>query len=181
MKKHLISMALCVGTLCVPQGMLWADDNDHKPTCADCGVVTAVQPVEKTGGSGLGAAAGALAGGLLGNQAGKTDAATSTIGGTATTILGVAGGAVTGHYAEQALRGSKEWNVMVRMDNGETRTVNMKSEPSVKTGDRVRVAEGSVVRDQTPVTNQKAPEMKKKSDQSDDEEADTDKEKEKDE
>lgn len=155
MKKKIIYSVLTAMSL-FTSGTPWADDERKTPKCPDCGVVTAVQVVENTGGSGLGAAAGALAGGLLGNQAGKTETANNTIGGTAATILGVAGGAITGHYAEKAMGGAKEWNVTVRMNNGETRTVNTKSEPNFQPGDTVRVADGAVVRYQKAQVQKKS-------------------------
>jgi len=82
----------------------------------------------------------------LGNQVGKGETAAATVGGTAATLLGVAGGALGGHYAEKALSSSKGWNVAVQMDNGATRTVTLQSEPKVRPGERVRVSEGGVVR-----------------------------------
>lgn len=144
MKKYLLPTLLLAATAFSPLGVLQADDDDdHR--CKDCGVVTAIEAVETSGGSGLGAAAGAVAGGLLGNQVGKTETAASTVGGTAATILGVAGGALSGHYAEKAVRGGKAWTVAVRMDSGDTQTLTMQSEPKVQAGDRVRVTKDGVV------------------------------------
>ncbi|CAK0761361.1 outer membrane lipoprotein SlyB [Gammaproteobacteria bacterium] len=147
-KNKVITNFLCVATLLTHQSVVRADDNDQdqKQKCNNCGVVTAIQIRESSGGPGLGAAAGALAGGLLGNQAGKSDAVSNTVGGTAAAIIGAAGGALTGHYAEKAMSDTKEWNVTVRMNNGETNTVTMKSDPNVQTGDQVRVAGGALVR-----------------------------------
>jgi outer membrane lipoprotein SlyB len=144
MKKHFLTVLVCSAILFSPLGVLRAEDEHEDEDCRDCGVVTAVQPVEK-GASGMGAAAGALAGGLLGNQVGKTDAASSTVGGTAATLLGVAGGALGGHYAEKTMSGSNGWNVTVKMDNGSSRTVAMQTEPSVQPGQRVRVSGDKVV------------------------------------
>ena len=67
-------------------------------------------------------------------------------GSTAATIAGVAGGVISGHYAEKALRDSKEWNVTVKMENGTTRTVAMKSDPNLQPGEKVRVSENNVER-----------------------------------
>lgn len=155
MKKSFIIMFLCANL--THQGAVMADDDDHHPPkCNDCGVITAVQTRATGGGIGLGAAAGALAGGLLGNQAGKNDALANTVGGTAATIIGVAGGALSGHYAEKAVSGATEWDVTVRMNNGETRTVTMKSDPNLQSGEKVRIAEGSVVRYQEPAGEKKS-------------------------
>ncbi len=138
MKTPFLTTLFCLSTIFC-QMEAWADSDD-KQSCGDCGVVSAVQVTEKSGeGSGLGAAAGALAGGVLGNKVGG--------GGTAATIAGVAGGALAGHYGEKAVRnGGKEWNVTVKMDNGSNRTVTTTSEPTVRSGDRVRVAGSTVVR-----------------------------------
>lgn len=154
MTKKLLYSA--ISALLLISGAPRADDDRKASKCPDCGVVTAVQEGENSGGSGLGAAAGALAGGLLGNQAGKTETASNTIGGTAATILGVAGGAIAGHYGEKAMAGSQEWNVTVKMNNGEIRTVNTKSAPTVKPGDTVRIADGAVVRYQEARTQKKS-------------------------
>jgi outer membrane lipoprotein SlyB len=139
MKKSLLTGLFCATVALCPLTSLWADDDDHEHhrSCNDCGVVTSVQAVA-SGASGLGAAAGALAGGLAGHQASKGD--------TATTVLGVAGGALTAHYAEKALTSTSEWTIAVRMDSGDARTVTVKSEPTVKPGERVRVGNGSVTR-----------------------------------
>lgn len=154
MTKKLLYSA--ISAILIISGTSQADDDRKASKCPDCGVVTAVQAGENPSGSGLGAAAGALAGGLLGNQAGKSETASNTIGGTAATILGVAGGAITGHYAEKAMAGSKEWNITVKMNNGETRTVNTKSEPTVQPGDTVRIADGTVVRYQEARSQKKS-------------------------
>ena len=154
MNRRLILSGVSALSLLIT-GLSWAEDGRRAPRCLDCGVVTAIQAVENSAGGGLGAAAGALAGGLLGNQAGKTDTASNTIGGTAATILGLAGGAVAGHYAEKAMAG-KEWNISLRMNNGETRTVNTKSEPTVRVGDTVRIADGAVVRYQEAQVQKKS-------------------------
>ena len=143
-KKYLISLIFCT-TLFATQTIVKADDDD-KAKCPNCGVVTAIQVQESSGGPGLGAAAGALAGGLIGNQAGKSETISNSVGGTAAAIIGAAGGAITGHYAEKAIRSSKEWLITVKMNSGDTRTINMKSEPNVQTGDRVTVAADSVTK-----------------------------------
>jgi outer membrane lipoprotein SlyB len=118
--------------------------------CRNCGVVTAIQAVAQ-GASGLGAAAGAAAGGLLGNQASQTETG-STLGGTASALLGMAGGAIAGHYAEQAVSGGKSWKVAVRMSNGETRTISMNAAPKFRIGTRVQV-QGTKV---TPISEHEA-------------------------
>jgi outer membrane lipoprotein SlyB len=76
---------------------------------------------------------------MLGNQAGQTETGSSTIGGTAATLLGMAGGAIAGHYAEQAVAGNKSWQVAVRMGNGQVRTFSMAAAPTFKVGEHVQI------------------------------------------
>ncbi|WP_018230035.1 glycine zipper 2TM domain-containing protein [Methyloversatilis universalis] len=110
------------------------------PLCADCGQIESVREVKAPADpSGLGAAAGGVVGGLLGNQVGKGS------GRTIATLIGIAGGAYAGHQVEKTQRTVSRWEVGVRMENGEYRTVAMDSAPSWRTGDRVRLQGGSLV------------------------------------
>jgi outer membrane lipoprotein SlyB len=158
-KRWIPAALLCIAAGLAPMGALWAEDEHHededRQACGNCGVVTAVKAVEQ-GSSGLvGAATGALAGGLLGHQAGKTEAAASTVGGTAATLVGAAAGALGGHYAEKSLTGSKEWQVTVKMSSGDSRTIAMKTEPKVQAGDHVRVEGDKVVPDKKAAKSDK--------------------------
>lgn len=139
-------------TVVVLNPMAYADsehESEHESeeeSCMECGVVTTIQATEQAGSSGLvGAATGAIAGGVAGNQLGQTDAAKNTIGGTASTIIGMVGGAMGGHYAEKAVTANKNWVVTVQMDAGGTRTITTSSNPQVAIGDHVRVSENSLL------------------------------------
>lgn len=111
-----------------------ADYRAPAPVCADCGLVESVREVKAPADpSGLGAAAGGVVGGLLGNQVGKGS------GRTIATLIGIAGGAYAGHQVEKTQRTTSRWEVGVRMENGEYRTVTLDAEPVWSTGDKVRL------------------------------------------
>lgn len=111
-----------------------ADYRAPAPVCADCGLVETVREVKAPADpSGLGAAAGGVVGGLLGNQVGKGS------GRTIATLIGIAGGAYAGHQVEKTQRTTSRWEVGVRMENGEHRTVTLDAEPVWRTGDKVRL------------------------------------------
>ncbi len=111
-----------------------ADYRAPAPVCADCGLVESVREVKAPADpSGLGAAAGGVVGGLLGNQVGKGS------GRTIATLIGIAGGAYAGHQVEKTQRTTSRWEVGVRMENGEYRTVTLDAEPVWRTGDKVRL------------------------------------------
>lgn len=105
--------------------------------CFDCGQVAAVNQVEQKGeGSWIGPVAGGVGGAILGKQMGKGS------GNTIMTILGAAGGAYAGHKVEQKVRTTARWDVVVRMEDGSTRTVSFAEQPVWRTGDSVRLNNG---------------------------------------
>lgn len=107
--------------------------------CSNCGVITAIHEVQTRGqGSGLGAAGGAVLGGLLGNQVG------SGHGRQLATVAGAIGGAVAGNQIEGNMKSSHSYNVVVRMDDGRTRTVHLKSAQNWRAGDPVRIVNGTL-------------------------------------
>ena len=109
--------------------------------CATCGTVTSVNAIERKGeGSGLGAVAGGVVGGLLGNQVGGGS------GRTLATVAGVAGGALAGNEVEKRYKAEHHYDVAVRMDDGAIRHFTYQSEPEYAPGDKVRVADGRLVR-----------------------------------
>ncbi len=111
--------------------------------CANCGVVEAVNVIEVKGeGNYLGMIAGGLAGALLGHQVG---------GGTGkkvATVAGAAGGAFAGNEIEKRMKTTKHYEVIARLENGGAQTVPYESDPGFKVGDRVRVENGTLVRNQ---------------------------------
>lgn len=108
--------------------------------CADCGVVEAVREVPlEAKGSGGGAVAGGLVGGLIGNQMGR--GATRDIA----TVLGAVGGAFAGNHLEKTVKESKRYDVMVRFEDGSTRTFSSDTPPAWHNGDRVRLQNGLLI------------------------------------
>lgn len=111
-------------------------------TCADCGVVEAVNVVEVEGeGTGLGAIAGGVAGGILGHQIGQGR------GNTVATVAGVAGGAYAGHEVEKRMKKTKRYDIHVRMDDGTTRVIQQQTDPGLGIGQKVRIENGTIVVD----------------------------------
>jgi len=105
--------------------------------CADCGVVETVREVTvEPKGSGGGAVAGGLVGGIIGNQWGR--GATRDIA----TVLGAVGGAYAGNHIEKSVRESKRYDVVVRFEDGSTRTFSSDTPPTWHGGDRVRLQNG---------------------------------------
>ena len=107
--------------------------------CGNCGVIEAIHEVNtRASGSGVGAAGGAVVGGLLGNQVGGGH------GKQLATVLGAVGGAVAGNQIEGSVRATRSYNIVVRLDNGKTRTVHQSAAPNWRQGDRVRVVNGGL-------------------------------------
>jgi outer membrane lipoprotein SlyB len=111
--------------------------------CADCGVVVAVRQVEVKGkGTGLGAVAGGVAGAVVGHEISD--------GKDLGTLVGAAGGAFAGHQIERHARTTKRFHVDVRMTDGTVKTVAFNSQPSWKSGDRVRLQNGKLISQDQP-------------------------------
>ena len=109
------------------------------PVCSNCGVVSSVNAIAQQGeGSGLGAVAGGVVGGLLGNQVGGGS------GKKIATVAGVAGGAYAGHQIEKNVKSSMRYDVIVKMEDGSTRTFSYESQPSFQAGSKVRVVNGAL-------------------------------------
>ena len=102
--------------------------------CRDCGTVRAVEQVDKDGkASGAGLVLGAVVGGVVGHQFG------SGRGQDAATAAGAVGGAAVGHQAEKNRNSGSYYRVMVDMDHGGTRDVNVADSRGLVAGSRVRV------------------------------------------
>ena len=107
--------------------------------CAECGVVETVREVAvEPKGSGGGAVAGGVVGGIIGNQIGK--GATRDIA----TILGAVGGAYAGNHIEKSVKEAKRYDVIVRFEDGSTRTFSSDTPPAWQSGDRVRLQNGGL-------------------------------------
>ena len=107
--------------------------------CPECGTVTSIREIDKPGqASGVGAVAGGVVGGILGRQLGGDRHKT------AGTVVGAAGGAVAGHMIEKHAKSGKTWEIGVRFEDGRVQAYKQDSHPSLKSGYRVRVANGVV-------------------------------------
>ena len=111
------------------------------PTCRDCGTVEAIHDIKVKGeGSGVGAVGGAVVGGLLGNMVGAGR------GKALATVAGAVGGGFGGNAIEKNVRGQVEYQMIVRLDNGGTRTFTQAAPPPYGVGERVRIVDGHVER-----------------------------------
>jgi len=107
--------------------------------CRECGVIEEVRTVEKPGqASGVGAVGGAVVGGVLGHQVG------SGRGKDVATILGALGGAFGGNQVEKEVKKEKEYQTVVRYDDGSKGTFTQATLPAWHRGDRVRVINGAI-------------------------------------
>lgn len=120
-----------------PVAVSVAQAPDAAPKAMNVGTVASVREIaEKGDGTGLGAVAGGVAGAVLGKQLGNGS------GRTVMTVLGAAGGAYAGHEVEKRARGTKRWEVTVRLDDGSLQTVSTDAQPLWQAGERVRVVDG---------------------------------------
>ncbi|MBO1114729.1 glycine zipper 2TM domain-containing protein [Bordetella petrii] len=115
--------------------------------CADCGVVETIRQVQvpaqqNNGYNVVGTVAGGVVGGVVGHQFGGGH------GKDALTVLGAVGGALAGHEIERNIRQQQtvtHYEMVVRMDNGSTRTFNSAQPFAYASGDHVRVENGKVL------------------------------------
>jgi outer membrane lipoprotein SlyB len=102
--------------------------------CVNCGVVEAINLVEVKGeGSYLGMIAGGVAGALIGSQIGQGR------GTTVAEVAGAAGGAYAGNEIEKRMKTTKHYEVLVRLDNGGTKTISYPAQPGFAVGTKVKV------------------------------------------
>lgn len=105
--------------------------------CYDCGRVESVRSVQTAAKpSGVGVVAGAVLGGVLGNQVGNGD------GRKLATVAGAVGGGFAGNEIEKRTRTESNYEVRVRMEDGNIRTFPYDNQPNWSAGDRVRVVDG---------------------------------------
>ena len=109
--------------------------------CKDCGTVTDVRTIKKEGeGSGVGAVLGGVAGGVLGHQVG------SGRGKDVATVAGAGAGAYAGHQIEKNQKATTSYQVVVRLEDGKTRTFNYSNPTSYRVGDKVKVIDNKLAR-----------------------------------
>lgn len=107
------------------------------------GTIDSIQVTRgQSGTSGTGAVVGGLVGALVGNQVG------SGSGRTAATVAGAVGGAALGNKVEgdRAANGRDMYQINIRMDNGEYRSVMQDSVYDLRVGNRVRIVDGRAYR-----------------------------------
>lgn len=116
-----------------------------RAVCMSCGTVESVSEVQREAPtSGMGAVAGGVLGAVVGNQVGKGG------GRTAATVLGAVGGGLLGNTVEKRMRPQTVYQIGVRMENGQLRTVERAAPVSVGSrvtleGQTLRTADGAVV------------------------------------
>ena len=107
--------------------------------CRECAVIEDVREVEKAGqASGGGAVAGAVIGGVLGHQVGGGR------GKDVATVLGAIGGGVAGHQIEKNVRTTKEYQIVVRYEDGTQGLFTQDTPPSWRPGDKVKIINGAI-------------------------------------
>jgi outer membrane lipoprotein SlyB len=105
-----------------------------------------IDSIQVTRGSGSTSGAGAVIGGLVGAVAGNQVGGGT--GRTAATVAGAVGGAVIGNKVEanRNNNGQEQYQISVRMDNGDYRNVTQDSVYDLRVGNRVRIVDGRVYR-----------------------------------
>ena len=105
------------------------------------GTIDSITVTRGTGsGIGAGAVVGGVVGGLVGSQVG------SGSGRTAATAAGAIAGAVAGNEIQKNRNERDMYQISVRMDNGDYRTVVQDSVSDLRVGNRVRLVDGRVYR-----------------------------------
>ena len=107
------------------------------------GTIDSIQVTREKGStSGAGAVVGGLVGALVGNQVG------SGTGRAAATVAGAVGGAAIGNNVEsnRSQNGQDMYQISIRLDNGDYRTVVQDSVYDLRVGNRVRMVDGRVYR-----------------------------------
>ena len=117
--------------------------NNPSSTSMGYGTIDSIQVTRATGStSGTGAVVGGVVGALVGNQIG------SGSGRAAATVAGAVGGAAIGNTVEgrSAANGRDMYQIGVRLDNGDYRTIVQDSVYDLRVGNRVRVVDGRAYR-----------------------------------
>jgi outer membrane lipoprotein SlyB len=104
-------------------------------TLVQLGQVIDVRDITVRGGrpSGIGAAAGAVLGGIAGSTIGSGN------GSTVASIGGALAGGMAGQRAEESAASNSRTAVTIRLESGETRTVNIAPGEKFRIGDTVKV------------------------------------------
>ena len=62
------------------------------------------------------------------------------------TVAGAAGGAYAGHQVEKSSKSTTSYQVVVKLEDGKTRTFSYSSPTSYKVGDRVKIVDRKLTR-----------------------------------
>lgn len=116
--------------------------SSSQPESATYGTIDSIQYTQvNQESSGAGTVAGGLVGALLGNQIG------SGSGRGVATVAGAVGGAVVGNEIEKNRGHTRDaYQISVRLDNGDYRTIVQDSAPDLRVGNRVRLVDNRVYR-----------------------------------
>ena len=107
--------------------------------CPECGSIVSVTARKVKGkASWVGTVGGAVAGGVVGNQVGNGT------GNTVATVAGATGGALAGREIEKRVKKKEVFDVVVKMNDGTTKTITQTEKSSVQPGDKVKVV-GEVI------------------------------------
>jgi outer membrane lipoprotein SlyB len=90
----------------------------------------------------LGAIGGGVVGALLGSQVGSGN------GRTAAELAGAVGGAYAGRNIQRNANRTQHYEVVIRFANGGTQTVTYENDPGLRVGEKVKVVDGVLARDQ---------------------------------
>ena len=115
----------------------------QRPVAISSGTIDSIQVIQgKAPTGGGGALIGGLIGALAGNQVGSGG------GRTAATIAGGVGGALVGNKVEEnrAGNGPAMYQINIRMENGDFRSVTQETVGDLRVGNRVRVVDGRAYR-----------------------------------
>ena len=109
--------------------------------CNNCGTVTDMKTVQVKGeATGGGAVVGGVLGGVLGHQVG------SGRGNTAATVVGAGAGAYAGHQVEKNSKSKTQYQVIVKLETGESRTFTYNASTAYKVGDKIKIVDNKLVR-----------------------------------
>jgi outer membrane lipoprotein SlyB len=148
MKMHMLAAAAvatlalagCASTSPSYNGNTGYNTPPPAQSCYDCGTVTRIDAV---GGQQTSGTTGAVLGGVVGAVAGHELAKNTSKGKQNTaTVAGAVGGAVAGSAIQKNMNKAQSYNVYVRMDNGNTVTLNQADIGGIREGSYVRVYNG---------------------------------------
>ncbi|HEU5436786.1 MAG TPA: glycine zipper 2TM domain-containing protein [Telluria sp.] len=111
--------------------------------CSNCATVEAINVIEVKGdGNYIGTVGGGVLGALAGSQVGNGN------GRTAAQIAGALGGAYVGRNIDrQNDKQTRHFEVVIRFANGGTQTVQYANDPGLRVGEKVKLIDGALTRD----------------------------------